>query len=74
MRDNLQNSYGNLFHLMMSNLGLLQQNNAINPEKKPEIETDERTQILKWMVRLHERCKISDLAWFKAVYLFDKVY
>ena len=32
-----------------------------------------RANVLKWLVRLAERCKISDLSWFKAVAIFDRV-
>lgn len=32
-----------------------------------------RTNVLKWLIRLAERCKISDKSWFKAVTVFDEV-
>lgn len=32
-----------------------------------------RSMILNWLMRLQERCRISDLSWFRAVALFDKV-
>lgn len=32
-----------------------------------------RANVLKWLIRLQERCRISDKAWFKAVTIFDQV-
>ena len=73
MENNFRTQYGQQYEMMISNLGLLQQKNAINREQTPHLDTNKRTVVLKWLLRVHERCRISDHAWFKSVIMFDKV-
>lgn len=63
-----------------SNLGKIKEQAAIiveekkNPYPVGNLNSKFRAFILTWLLRVQERCRISDAAWFKAVKMFDRVF
>jgi hypothetical protein len=44
-----------------------------NPFGMKFITSKKRSKILNWLLRVQERCKISDIAFYRALTMFDKV-
>ena len=66
-----------------TNLGRIKEQAAIIVEEKKNpypvsgnhhLDSKFRAFILTWLLRVQERCRISDAAWFKAVKIFDRVF
>ena len=60
-------------NLILENSNIIRENFQEEIKKLPLDFNHTRANILKWMVRLAERCRMSDLSWFKGVTLFDRV-
>ena len=59
-----------MLKLAVKNLGLMKERAAMMGEI---VQRERRSDILNWLLRVQERCRVSDLAWQRAVCIFDRI-